>query len=504
MNRISSSVRNAKYGVLGQLIYFITNFVVRTFFVRYLSVEYLGLNGLFTNILSILSLAELGVGSAIIFSLYEPLAKNEIPRLKALMRVFRTAYLGIGIWMIAVGLLLSPFLGLFIKELPNIPNIKLIYMLFVANSAITYFFSYKRALIVADQKKYIDSIYQFAASSISGILQILLLVLTQNYILFLSIKFITTILENYLISLKADQYYPFLKKYGGEKLKVKDKSNIIKNIKAMLFHRIGGTVVFGTDNLLMSKFVGIVSVGIYSNYILITGALNSLINILFQSITASIGNLNVTDDKDRLQSVFMSIDFICFWIYGFSSIALINLLNPFIELWLGRQYLFQFPIVLLITVNFYIQGQRSSVLAFRDALGLFWNDRYKPLLESFINLVASYILVIRLGVIGVLIGTLISTLSTAFWIEPLILYKYGFSTSVQKYFIVYFNRLLVISASGAITWLICSVINLPLLGGLIIKMLLCAIVPNIMIALIYRKSPEFSFLIGIVKQHIRF
>ncbi|MBF7096119.1 lipopolysaccharide biosynthesis protein [Alkalibacter mobilis] len=500
MSRIENSIKNVKFSLGGQMISLLLSFVSRTVFVRYLSAEYLGLNGLFTNVLSILSLAELGVGTAIIYSLYEPLAKNQEYRLKALMRIFRNVYITVGIWMFVAGLALTPFLDFFIKDMPDIPNINLIYIMFVANSATSYFFSYKRSLVIADQKKYIDSFYHFVSLILIHLIQIVVLVLTKNYILFLTVRIVGSFAENYLITLKANKLYPYLKKYNGEKLEADDKKTIVKNIKALFFHRIGTIAVTGTDNLLMSKFVSLISVGLYSNYLMITASLTMVYKLIFQSLIASVGNLGVSEDKKRLISVFKSVDFFGFWIFGFSSIALFILFNPFIELWLGEEYLFEMPIVFLISLNFYLKGMRTGVLTFKDALGLYYQDRYKPLIEAVINLSASIFLAINFGVAGVLIGTTISTLTTSFWVEPYVLYKYGFNDKIYHYFKTYVLRSALAFGIGYVTYLASRLANGGSLMEFALKAVITAVIPNLFFLIIFRKKEEFKYIIKALKR----
>lgn len=500
MTRTQKALKNIKFTVVGQVSSLLINFLARTLFVQYLGAEYLGLNGLFSNILSILSLAELGIGTAIVYSLYEPLAKGNIGKVKALMKIYKKSYIIIGLLVLMGGSLLAPFLDFFIKDIPDIPQISLIYMLFVINSSITYFFSYKRVLIIADQKKYIDSIYHYSSFFVMNIAQIIILILTRNYLLFLSIKVLTTFFENFLISRKANTMYPFLLEEHMEVLEEKDKNEIKKNIGAMFFHRIGSVVVDGTDNLLISKFVGIVSVGIYSNYLLIITALQTLYNMFFSSLVASVGNLGVLADKSHIKSRYETINLIGYWIFSFSTISLFILLNPFINLWLGKQYVFSIGIVLMICINFYIKGQRTSVLTFRDALGLFWYDRYKPIAESLINLSVSVFLATRYGIMGVFIGTTISTLTTAFWVEPLILYKYGFETSSKEYFVRYLKQVVLTLFVGTVTFILCGYIDGSGISSLIYKMLICLIVPNLMLWLILRNTEEFKGIRQIIKR----
>jgi len=504
MSRTNYSMKNLKYTLIGQFSRILISFLSRTIFVIYLNAEYLGLNGLFTNILSVLSVAELGIGTAIAYSLYEPLAEKNEKKISAIIRLYRNAYITIGVWMCVAGLVSSHFLEFIIRDMPEIPNIKLIYLMYIANSAISYFLSYKRTLIIADQKKYIDAIYHDTTFLILNAIQIVVLVFTQNFIAYLGIKIIATFVENLLLSIKANKLYPFLRFHKKEKLDDESKSNIIKNVKAMFFHRIGGAVVLGTDNLLISKFVGIVSVGIYSNYLLIINTLKIIFAVVFQSVIASIGNFSVTENNTRLLGLFRTLDFLGYWIYGFSSIALFNLLNPFINLWLGDDYTFPARIVLLIVVNFYIQGQRLSVMTFKEALGLFWYDRYKPIFESVINLTFSIYLANAYGLSGVILGTIISTVLTAFWIEPLVLYKYGLKRDISNYFFRYLKRIFFILVIGVITRYLCNLIPGVAIWTFLAKIFICLVIPNILIVIFFHKTSEFKELYIISRKFIKY
>jgi len=499
MSRTKNSIRNIKYATIGQILGLMISFFARMIFVRTLSAEYLGVNGLFTNILSMLSLAELGIGTAIVYSMYKPLAEKDGSKLKALMELYKKAYITIGIAIAFLGTVLTPFLGYIIKDMPDIPHIYVIYLMFVANSSISYFFSYNRSLIIADQKKYIETFYRYSFFFVLNIFQILILIFTQNYIYYLGLQLINTFVGNIFISRKANQLYPFLREKSIVNLNKEEKNTIVRNVKALMFHRIGGIVVLGTDNLLIAKFVGIVSVGLYSNYLLITNALNMIFGLIFESLTASIGNLGVTEAKEKQQVTFETINFAGFWIYSFASICLINLINPFINTWLGKEYLFPLHLVLLIVMSFYLTGMRASVLTFRNALGLYWYDRYKPIFEVGINLVASIFLANQIGIAGIFIGTIISTLTTCFWVEPYVVYKYGFGISALTYFMKYLFYTVFMIIVGAGTWIICGAFSGATLIGFMGKMMTCVIVPNVICVVVFWKTKEFQYLLKVFK-----
>jgi O-antigen/teichoic acid export membrane protein len=496
MSRITKSMRNIKYSIVGQMLIIIINFITRLVFVRTLEAEYLGLNGLFTNILSILSLADLGIGTAIVYSMYKPLSEGDEIKLKALMNLYKQVYILIGSFILVSGTMLTPYLDFFIKDMPQMPHIRIIYLMYVVNAGASYFFSYKRSFLVADQKKYIESIYHYSFYLFRSLIQIWVLLLTNNFILYLGVQIFCTIFENIVISNKINKLYPFLKDKNSVELEKKDKNIIFKNVKAMVFHKLGSVIVMSTDNLLISKFIGIIEVGLYSNYMLIINALNQVFSLIFQSMTASIGNLGVTESNKKSSFVFSCIDLFGFWIYAFASICLINLFNPFINLWLGKEYLFPMPIVLLIVISFYFTGRRKSVNTFKDALGLFWYDRYKPLFESGVNLAVSVILANIIGIQGIILGTIISTITTCLWIEPCVLYKYGFKKSVIPYFLKYIKWTMIMIIAGLITLVINELFSDDTFLDFILKMIVSAIVPNVIFFIYFWKSEEFRYLIN--------
>lgn len=504
MSRTNNSLRNIKYSLIGLFIYILLTYFARIIFLKYLNAEYLGLNGLFYDILSVLSIAELGIASAISYCLYKPLNEHNEAKIQSIMLFFKKAYRVIGFIVLTAGIILSFFLSFFIKDMPEIPNINIYFLMFVANSALPYFFSYKKILIIADQKKYISTAYEYAFFSGLCIAQIIILILTKNYFLFLLLQVSSTLLLNVFITIKANKIFPYIKKLPNRRLETEEKKHILKNVKAMVFHKIGGVVVQGTNNIILSKFISIVSVGLYSNYLLIINAIITVINSVFSSITASIGNLTTQNDSEKNTRFFGITNFACFWIYGFSSICLMVLLNPFVKLWVGASYIFSDFIVISIIVNFYINGMRLSVLTFRDAMGVFWFDRYKPLFEAIINLAASIILTIKFGISGVFIGNIISTMATSFWIEPLMLFRHGLRQSVYTYFTSYILYLLITVTTASITFYTCSLV---ILSSEIIefacKLGICMLIPNLIFFLIFRKTKEFIYIKDIVASAIK-
>lgn len=506
MTRTQASLKNLTAAFIGQGLGILISFIARRVFISCLDEQYLGINGLFSNILSVLSLAELGVGTAMTFALYKPLAEGDIPVIKSLMRFYKRAYNGIGTAVLALAVLFVPIYPLFMDEVPDIPHLTAIYLLYAANTGISYFFTYKRTLIICDQKRYVATYYRYGFYCAMNIAQIIVLYATRNFLLFTAVQLMFTVLENIAVSAAADRMYPYLKEKNILPLPSELLGDIKKNIRAMLMHRIGGVVVLSTDNILISKLVGLAAAGIYSNYYLITSALEKVIAQVFVSISAGVGSLNAeNEDKTKLSESFYRVFFMNFWIMGFCFVCLVCLFNPFIRIWLKTEELvFGMDTVVLIAAVFFLTGIRKTCLTYREAAGAFYYDRYKPIVEAAVNLAASILLARVMGVSGIFMGTVISTVTVCIWVEPYVMFKYVFKASPKKYF----GRLLLYTAVTAVTcaatYCLCSLISLSsALGTFIAKAAVCAVVPNLIFLVLFGRTDEFGYFFGLVKKIIR-
>lgn len=494
--RLENSARNIKTAWMLQLVHILCQFATRTVIIKVLTIEYVGLSGLFSNVLTMLSLAELGIGEAIVFSLYAPIASGEHRVISSIMKFYQKVYIFVGIFIAVVGYALTPYIGFFIKDMPeNIPDLDLIYLLFVANSAISYFFSYKATFITANQNNYLVVLNEGINEIIMVITQIAALIVTRNYIIYLVIGVTFVFIRNVTVTLIANHRYPYLKNRSAEKIPKDIFNSIKKNTGAMVLHKVGSIVVFATDNLILSKFVGLVSVGLYTNYCVITNAVTVFINKLFTGIAASVGNLAVEENTDKQESIFKNMVFLNFWLYVFSCCCLFNLLNPFIKvLWLGEDFLFDKVTVLCIVIKLYITGMRSSVQTFKNAKGLYWQNKFMPIGESAINIAASVVLVKHMGVAGVLIGTIISSVLTCVWIEPRVLYKYGFNKSPKIYYAIYVKYLFVFAAIMAATYGCNNLIESDNLLTFVVKCCISGVLPNILMIMIYHNTGEYRYV----------
>ena len=344
-SRTEYSTMNTVVAMISRIAAILMGFVTRVVFTHTLSESYVGINGLFTDILNVLSLTELGVETAISYALYRPIAQGDIRKQQILMRMFRTFYRITAGCVVVLGLSIIPFFDVLMKNRPDVDHLMLIYFLYLANSVVSYMLVYKRTLIEVHQLNYIVLLYQTAFLILQDICQIVILFTTHNFIFFLSIYIVCTLLSNICISRKADRMYPYLKEKTKEQLPEDERKDIFRNIKAMLMHKLGNVVVNNTDNLLISSFVGVISVGIYSNYFLLIGSVRQVLDQIFQGITASVGNLGATEDEGRVKSIFETAFFIGNWHYWAAAICLYELLNPFVELAFGKHYLFDMPVV---------------------------------------------------------------------------------------------------------------------------------------------------------------
>lgn len=498
-SRKVNTIRNLAYAWTSQGFTIIMNIVVRVIFVRILSKDYVGITGLFSNIITILSLAELGVGSAIVYGLYDPLAKNEQKKVKALMQFYQRIYIFIGCFILVAGIALTPYLSWFVQEMPEIEQLSYIYILFICNAAASYFFSYKGTLISADQKDYVLKKIRVKVLFLMYMAQIVILLTLRNYIVYLLVQVMATFAMNIGFSRAADRMYPYLREKGKADLGEGQLQQIVKNTKALLCHKIGGILVFSTDNLIISKFTGLGNVADYSNYVLIQEALNGVLQQLFLAMAPSVGNLVAVEKGEKSQEVFWRIMFLDFWLYGGSALCFLCLAQDFIQLFFGENYLVPTEILLVIVVNFYLSGARKSVLVFKDAYGLFFQNWYMPLLESGINLLASVWLVYKLGLLGVLLGTTISSLLVPVWSEPYVLFRYGFRQPVISYWVQYGKYIALIMVAGLAAWQACLWIPFVPVLSFVLKGACSAVLINAIFYVALRKDKNMEYCVGLLK-----
>lgn len=493
MSRTSNSLRNIAYGFLTQFLTFILSFILRTVFIDYLGSDLLGVNGLYSNILTILSLAELGFATVMIYSLYKPLAENNYEKIAALVSYFRSVYNKVAIVILVLGLLVVPFLGFFIRSTLPLSSLRIYYVLFLLNTVFSYVCIYKTTLINADQKQYLIKNWTLLFSIIKTVCQIAIIYFTGNYYIYLITEVIITLSTNLFLGRICDKYYPYINQHRSQ-LDKEERVVIMNNVKSMALYKFGVVAMNNTDNLLISKIVGTIWVGFYSNYTLFISAINTLINTFITAMFASLGNLNATADKQRQYEIFNLLLLICHWISAFFSIMFIVLLNDVITVWRGTEFLFDIKTVIVIVLNFYLSNIINPVWMYRETSGLFHKIKYVMLVSSIINIILSIILGLRYGIFGILLSTAISRLLTTVWYEPLVLYKSRFNRSPMEYYLKQVKFICItLLAFLACSFSICWIKDISLVN-IIIKCFICGIVSNLIFFIMVYKSKEFNIL----------
>lgn len=488
-----------------QGIYTVMSFFCRTVFIYSLGKTYLGFSGLFSDILTLLSLAELGVGTAILYSMYKPTAKGDHKQVAALLNLYKKVYNTIGVIITVVGFALTPFLKYLISDIPDMPEIPVIYILYLLNTTASYFFIYKKSILITDQKSYVASLIYICTTTLQNLLQIVFLLTTHNFIIYLLIQIACTLANNIIISVYVDRHYSYLKQYKDEQLCKEDKQVIYNNVKAMFVSKLSSAVVTSTDNLLISKFVSTIVLGLYSNYTLFTTMLRTILSKIFEALTGSVGNLVALESSDRVYKTFRKIWFVNFWLVSFSCAGLFALVNPFITLWVGESYLLEERVVFIVCLNLYMRLIRNTFLTFNDTYGMFKQLKPKCIAEAIINLTVSLLFVgpMKMGIYGVLFGTFVSNITTNFWYEPYLLFK-KFGVSLKKYFLLFGEYILLTAISaGTMFWVCNYVIALNGWIGFILKVAVTCVCINLFYIVVFARTDEFKYFLEIVEAKIK-
>lgn len=498
--RTKESIKNISVSLLSQIIVILLGFISRKVFLDSLGSEYLGINGLMTNVLSMLGLVESGIGVSIVYNLYKPLAEKDEKKVISLIQLYKKTYIILALIVLAVSICIYPIMIKITKSDISYQYITIVYFIFVFKNILSYLYAHKWSLINADQKGYVLARINIIFTIVTLGVRIIILNITKSYILYLSIEIIIIMIQNVFNSHVVDKYYPYIKSKEKIELDKATKDNIVKNVKALFLHNIGGYCVNGTDNILISIFINLKTVGLYSNYTMVIGQLGNLVTPILGGINASVGNLIATESKDKSYEVFKVTYLVNFWIYSFCVIFLFNLLEPFINWWIGIGFLIDKLTFVVVLVNFYITGMRISISTFKNKAGIFVQDKYMPLIEAVINLGTSILLVRYFGLAGIFMGTTISTLCIVFWNVPRLVYKNVFNKPLKEYFIRYIKYIVITLIIGYITTILCnSVVCKSLFISLIIKGIICVITVNLSYIIIFFKSVELNYIINIIK-----
>lgn len=434
-NRVHNSIKNVSYGLIVTVVNTLLSFANRTVFIKILGNEALSLNGLFTEIIAILSLTELGVGMAVIYHLYRPFQEEDYKRVSQLMSLYRSAYNIVAAVILGLGIFITPVVDRLVTEI-NYPTnyIKLVFFLFVIKSSVSYLYAYKTVLLNVDQKQYVVSVAQAVFQAIFTGINVVLLLCTHNYIAYLLLMILQSVLPNFALSKYVDRQYPFIDYH--QKLSKQDRNVIFADIKDIFLKRISGVVTSSTDNVLISTLVSTVQVGLYSNYVVVFSVIRTLKNQFTQGISASIGNLNVTENAEKCITVLRHLTFLYF---GFAMIMCSGVLavgKQFIEIWLGTEYVMGYAIVLTAVFNLYLEIICDPLWQYLEVSGLFKWDKYIGMIGSTVNLVVSIILGMRIGIVGIFTGT-VCTQVIQLVLKTALLFKRKFHISPVSYYMMW-------------------------------------------------------------------
>lgn len=499
-SRTQNSVNNIVTGLIAQIFSLGLQFVSRTVFIKVLGIAYLSVNGLFSNILTIFSFAELGIGQAIIFSLYKPIREKNYEAIRGLMELYRKTYRIIGMLILGVGVLFLPFLPFLLDgSAEGIENLYTIYLLFVLDSGISYFFSYRQSYLVACQQQYHLNIFNCIFSILREIVRVILILTVRRFVPLLIFGCVWTVLQNAFLSALAVKKHPYIRNTKGCRIAPEEKKTILQNIRALMLYKIGTLALNSTDNIIITAVVGLVWVGLYSNYAALVTSVCAFLSILFSSLTASIGSLNAGDDMARKKLIFNVTNLATFWIYSISSVCFLVALTPTVQLWLGGEYILSFPTVIVISANIYIGGMLFTPFNYRQTMGLFVYGKWRPIISAVINILVSILLGRYLGLMGVLLGTIIARVTTNVWYDPWVVYKKGFRESPWIYFGKYILYALLFAASCGLGVLISKI---TLFGGLLdilLHCILCFVVLSGIYYLLFRRTASFLYLKEVVQ-----
>lgn len=435
--RTLNSAKNLASSLGLYMLMIVMGFITRKIFVDNVGVEYLGLNGLLQNILGIMTLIEGGFGASVVYNLYKPLAEDDRPRIIALLQFYRKVYRYIAAGIFLCALAIYPFIGYIIKDSKGLDYVSVVYFIFLFNSLLQYFTAYKWSIINCSQKNYklttINLIYQVGLN----LGKMAILYYTKNYILYLVVEALFGLGYNIAMVRKANKMFPYIVTKVKYKVEPDVKKRIIINMKALFINGIGGYFMHSTDNIVISAFIGVGIIGLWSNYTLLTSTVSTLINQTLNSFSESVGHLIASESKEKVYEVFKTVFFVNFIVVSVPVILLWVTLSPFISWWLGAQYELSPVMVGIVLFNFYLFGMRNSANTFKVKSGIFVNDRWTPLMQGLINLGLSLLFVQRFGLSGVLAATGISIICISFWQWPRLCYKYAFGQPLRKYFIHY-------------------------------------------------------------------
>lgn len=497
MNRTENASRNIIWGILNKIISLGLPFIIRTIMIYTMGMQYVGLGSLFTSVLQVLSFAELGVGSALVFSMYKPIADGNDDKVCALLNFYRKIYRVIGCVILALGLVMLPFLKYLIAgDLPKGINLQVLFIMYLLNNVLGYFlFAYKQSLFTASQRTDMISKIGMGLQLISSIAQILSLVLLHSYYAYVAVVPVITCLNNVCIGILTDKYYPQYRCKG--KIEKEELHSIEKKVGGMVLQKIGGIVLTSVDTIVISAFLGLNSLALYQNYYYIITALFGFLTVIMQSIIAGVGNSVASETIEKNYHDFKKFSFIYIWIVSWCTTCLLCLYQPFMQLWVGKENMFGMGMVVLFAIYFFVHKWCDMLYVYQEACGIWWETRLIPFMAAIVNLIVNIILVKIIGLPGILISTIVSVIFIYNTGYASVLFKTYFmpiNNGLKRYWIQQCFYMIIASIACLITVIICSVITIKSsLLTLIVNGIICVIIPNVIFTFAWKNLPEFDY-----------
>lgn len=492
IERTKNAANNIIFGFILKLYQILIPFIIRTVMIYFLGVEYLGLDSLFTSILQVLNLAELGVGNAMVFSMYKPIAEDNQNKICALMKLYKLYYRIIGLIVLVLGLLVCPFLPYLIKSnVPNDINIYIVYLLNLIATVFSYWlFAYKNSILQAHQRQDVISKITLCVNTVQYILQIIVVCLFKNYYMYLIILLISQICINIITAYKSNKIYPDYNASGS--LNKEEIKEINCRVRDLFTSRIGGIIVKSADSIVISAFLGLTVLAVYQNYYYIITAIIAVVAVIFSACTAGIGNSLIVETREKNLNDLKKFTFIIIWIAGFCSCALLCLYQNFMELWVGKELLLDMSCVICLVVYYFIYEINALLNLYKDAGGIWHKDRFRPLVTAIVNVVLNLILVNYIGLYGVLLSTFLSMLFVGMpWIIHN-LFTEVFKCSSKNYVKQLIKYVISVFIMIVVIYFLTTLIEGASVVSLILKSVICLIGFNMMFLLCYYKKDEFQ------------
>lgn len=506
-SRTKLATKNIFATLIVSILVFPLQFINRYYMVHYLGVTYLGITSLFTNILSVLSLADLGIGTAIVFLMYKPLAEHDQKKVTILMRYYRAIYRTIAVVILTLGLIIIPFLGIFLHSSINYPHVYLLFGIYLMGTVSSYLFSYNQSLLFADQRNHIYSWFNLVVCYIMIIFQIITVKVFRSPLLYAAMYVFTGFITNILVSIYVNQHYHLNYKKSNGKLSKEEFHELFSNVVGNMFLRISGVVVTGTDSILLSAFTNVIQVGYYANYLTITNVIQQLMTKVVGAVTGSIGNYSVSQDRREGEKLFYNLQFLSFFLLNLATLGILFASKDVIGLWLGRSYVLSPLNTFLIAISFYLINYQMLGWNFIAVYGLAKYMKIVSVSEMIINFLASILFLkyFHLGITGIVLGTICSTLLTVSWQDPLVIFHYGFKTGLGRYVRQYLRFLIVLVLEIIIINFTLIYMDRSITNSwyhLFIVILLILFIGSVLPLIVYINSDEEKFLFNLIKRII--